>query len=239
MKSKIVFILLTCLFCFNLQASHHHHHDHGYQFTVHKKDYSFSTVFELEDEDCLVGSILKSVFRIRTNYDIYDPYGKYMGTGICRFFSLGLFYTWATNIDIYDANGNWIGLIDGCMFTTEAAKFDFYNYKGDCVGLAYLDNSKSGFSIEDPNNSAHIIGCLNLHGHEADHWEVSIFDKNPIQRELIEVFATFICDKRKAFMDKAQGYQVPNGPGQGYQDNSGSGQGYQDNSGAGQGYQGN
>lgn len=171
------------------------------KYDIVRNDYSFSTVFELSEEECLVTSVVKSVFNVRTHYALHDPCGVYKGQGICRFFCLGLFYTWGTEIDVYDEEGNKVGLIDGQAASSESAKFSLYNEEGEKVGIAYLDKNCSAFSIVHPQNSSHLIARLGRKFVEdtVDYWTVAIYDSQAIPERVLQVFAAFACDTQDKF----------------------------------------
>jgi hypothetical protein len=170
-------------------------------FEVHQKNYTFSTCFEMNSGDQPLGSIVKSCFSIRTNYILYDHLGNYEGDGVCRLFTLGAFRSWGTEIDVYDKNDVKIGLIDGQVATSAAAKFSIYNAEGNRVGIAYLDLSKSGFTIVDPENENHLLVSYkrNFVQDTIDHWDVVVYEKDVIDIRIIKVFAGFCVDTQKNF----------------------------------------
>lgn len=174
---------------------------HATQYSVQRSDYTFSTVFEMASDNQLVGSIYKSVFHITTHYDIYDNYGVFKGQGICRFFCLGLLYSWGTEIDVYDAEGRYIGMIDGQMASTEPAKFSIYDGLGNRTGIAYLEQNCAAFTIVDPNNSSHILARFsrNFLLDTIDCWDVSIYDPSRISDKILQIFAAFACDTQGQF----------------------------------------
>lgn len=174
--------------------------DH-FKFSVHQKDYRFSTVFEIDSKGKPLGTVVKSVFRVRTNYDVYDEYGQWQATGISRLLCLGIFRPWGAEIDVYDTKGEVIGLIDGQVATAQAAKYSFYNSRGDCVGVAYMDLSGAGFSILDPQKEKHVLARLtrNFVRDQIDYWDIVLYDVEEIDPALIKVFAAFAVDKQEFF----------------------------------------
>lgn len=194
-KSIISFFCLLQVSCFAARA------DNVDEYTVMQSDYRFSTVFDMYSNEQLMGSVEKSIFHVREHYTLYDGDGKYVAQGIKSPFNLGLFYKWATEIDIYDENGNHIGKIDGQVVSSEEAKFSIYDYKGDKVGIAYLDKNCGAFTIFDPNNSSRMFARLsrNFVLDTIDHWDVAVFKNCTISPYIIQIFAAFACDTQEYF----------------------------------------
>ena len=176
-------------------------HKDTFKFDIHQKDYRFSTVFEMDSKGKPLGTVVKSTFRLRGNYDVYDEYGEWEATGISRLLCLGIFKPWGAEIDVYDTKGNVIGLIDGQVATTEAAKYSIYNSRGERVSIAFMDLTKAGFSILDPEKETHVIARLtrNFISDQVDYWDVMIYDVDVIDPAIIKVFAAFAVDKQEYF----------------------------------------
>lgn len=177
-----------------------------YDFNVHKRDYTFSSEFEIEHEGVQFAQAVKSIFHVRTHYDLYDEKGEFKAQGIHSFFpsyGLGWFYSWAADIDIYGKTGEYLGMIDGTVYTDASAKFNFYNSLNERVGIAYMDRELRNFIITDPKNSTHKIAELVRHyiEYETDFWTVRIFDKDAIAPELLEIFTVFACDRQDQFLE--------------------------------------
>ena len=177
--------------------------DSSLKFKVYEQDYTFSTVYEMGSGEGLMGSVSKSVFHIRTNYDLYDKKGAFEAVGICRVLTLGLIYSWATEMDLYDSNGQHIGVIDGQLMTSSQAKFSIYDSTQKRVGIAYLDNTCSAFTIVDPDNERHILASLkrNFVADTIDNWEVSIYERDVIDVRIIKIFSAFAVDTQKDFKE--------------------------------------
>jgi len=184
---------------------HHHHHDHKYKFSIHQKDYRFSTVFEMDSHGTPHGSVVKSSLRwlkpLRDSYDVYDKNGEWIATGISRIFCLGLFHAWGAEFDIYDTSGNVIGVIDGQVMTSESAKYSIYNKSGNRVAIAYLDLTNAGIAIVHPEKTNHIFARLtrNFVRDQVDHWDVVVYDTDQIDPAIIKVFAAFAVDYQERF----------------------------------------
>ena len=193
-KFRLVFVAVLLSLCSSAWA-------HKETYSVRQKSYRLSTVFELDKEGHPLGSVWKSVFRIRTNYDVYDDSGEHEATGIARIWCLGTFRPWGAEFDVYDRHGDRIGVIDGQVATTEAAKYSFYNSQGEKVGIAYLDLTCAGFSILDPEKDTKIIARLtrNFVEDQVDHWDVVVYEHKAIDPALIKVFAAFAVDKQAYF----------------------------------------
>lgn len=192
------FFLIACLIAGSLSASADE--TIPYQFKIQKKDYRFSTFFEIDSEDTYRGTVKKSCLRVRTHYDLSNQHG-WQATGICRLLTLGALYTWATEIDVYDTEGTWIGMIDGQVMTTAAARFSLYNEASELVGIAFLDQGCQGVTIASPDNEAYTIAKFDrLYVlDKVDDWIVSVYDPGRIDGRLIRIFAAFILDHQGEF----------------------------------------
>lgn len=198
MRSKYHVLFLLFLI-FSISSSYAN--EKKYHFKISKKEYRFSTFFEIDSEDSFRGNIKKSVFRLRTCYDLSDIHG-WQATGIVRVLSLGAIYTWAKEIDVYDdTRGEYIGMIDGQVVTTAAARFSLYDAKNDLVGIAFLDNNYSGFTISDPSSEAYTIARLkrNYIRDDVDNWEVTVYEGERIDPRILRIFSAFAVDYQNAF----------------------------------------
>ncbi len=202
MKRSLKWIgFLTILVCYYLTFNILEAKDNTISYQVKRSDYTFSTVFDMSTEKLSMGSVVKSVFHIKTHYDAYDRFGLYEGQGICRISGLGVLYTWATEIDLYDAEGNEAGMIDGQVVSTEPAKFSFYDAIGQRVAIGYLDQHCMGFTLVDPDNSSFILARLNRNFIQGavDNWDVIIYHPERISPLQVKVFAAFVCDTQHKF----------------------------------------
>lgn len=167
----------------------------GYHFSIYEKTYPLATYFTIESDDTYRGSVKKSFFRMRTNYDLSDAHG-WQATGIKRILSLGAIYPWATEVDIYNTIGGSIGMIDGQVVSTAAARFSIYDQNETLVGIAFLDYSLNSYSIVYPDSEAFPIAELHRH-HEVnglDWWDVTVYDEAQIDQRIIRIFASMVCD---------------------------------------------
>ena len=186
------------------------HEDHPYSFTISSDPYAFSTYFQINSNDSYIGTIKKSSFRIRTNYDLSDENG-WQATGIVRVLSLGSFYTWAREIDVYDTRGVKVGMIDGQVGTTEGAKFSFYEYGEEenytHVGTAYLDGDCDSFTIFPPSSEGISpivrMGRVTVSG-GVDFWEVNVHRSEKIDDRMVRIFAAFVLDHQSDFQKMGQ-----------------------------------
>lgn len=176
------------------------------RFIVQEKQYQFSTYFEMDGKNCPIGTVVKSAFRLRTNYDLYGPKGQYEGVGIVRpfgSFGLGALYSWATDIDVYDPDGHVIGMIDGEAATSEAAKFKLFDGDGHLCGIAYMDRTISGFTIYHPSNQNFRIAVFSRQfiKDQIDKWEVVVYDPDIVDPRIIKIFAAFAVDHQEFFKE--------------------------------------
>jgi hypothetical protein len=177
------------------------HHDHINHYRVTRSNYVFSTTFDMSADHRSIGSVVKSKFHLTSQYDSYDSFGTYEGTGICSLFCLGVIFTRGAEIYIYDAMGHYEGIIDGQFASLEPAKFSFYDAKGQRVAIAYLDNNRMGFSLVDPENSNLILARLtrNFVVDAIDNWDVVIYHPDRIPARMVKTFASFACDWQNNF----------------------------------------
>ena len=173
------------------------------EFNIFEKQYRLSTVFEMDAHGKPFGTVVKSVFRIRTNYDVYDAQGVRRATGICRLLCLGSFAVWGTEIDVYDTEGNYLGFIDGQAATLESAKFSIYDKEGDRVGIAYMDLTNAGFSILHPEKETSLFVRLTRKfvQDQIDSWKIDVYDDKAIHPDVIKVFAAFAIDRQEFFKE--------------------------------------
>ena len=183
--------------------------DHPYEFLIKKNVSRFSETYAisaLRQGDTTYpatypGSVKKSSFRIRTNYDLSNQEG-WQATGITRLLSLGVVYPWATDIDIYDTRGVKIGLIDGSIATIEAARFDLYNYNeaGEATQVAVvLANANfTHFSVTSPGN---YLPIAELTRNKKDNiWRVTVIAPDIIDDRIIRIFAGFVVNYQDKFL---------------------------------------
>jgi hypothetical protein len=178
------------------------------KYTIREREYLFSNYFEFMPEIGPLETVVKKRYaglHVTDNYAVYDGKGVWNASGSCRIFCLGLLYSWATEIDVYDQNGKQIGLIDGQVATTAAARFSIYEYDAEGVAqlkaIAFMDNEKRSFSIVHPDNYKHSIAFLwriflpDLR----DHWECQVYEGDLLDPRIIKVFAAFAVDHQEFF----------------------------------------
>lgn len=203
--STILFLLTFTTYATN-SSRDGVHEQQPYEITLTKHVYKFSEIYQIKSplRDTYPGSIKKSAFRIRTNYDLSNKDG-WQATGITRVVSLGSIYPWAKDIDIYDTRGAQIGLIYGELATLESAKFSIYEYddasKAQMVGIAYADPDFKRFVILESNNNPHPIAEFNRNTAD-DSWNVSVHYPEKIDDRIIRIFAGFIVDYENKFLAK-------------------------------------
>ncbi len=196
LKKYVIYFLLLLSF-----GAVYVHADETLSYNVKKKVYMSSVVFELNAKKSMIGTVVKSPFRLRTNYDLYDARGVWQASAVCRILTLGLFYDWGTELDFYDPAGAYIGMIDGQVVTEASAKFSFYDAEGSHVGIAYLDVNNTGFTIVNPENQYHTIAqyTRNFVENTLDTRDVIIYDQRQIPAELLHVFGAFAVDRQGSF----------------------------------------
>ena len=178
----------------------------SYTFSIYKKPYSFSTIYEMTSDKEPFGTAEKTTYSIRKTYDLYSPEGTPEGSAICQLASFGLFFAWATDIDLYDANGFKIGLIDGELFSPAPAEFSIYNAQEQKVGSAYLNEERTEFTILNPNDSYKILATLKQETLDStDFWNITVYDEDTIDQRIIKYFAVFAID----FQDKLKKLPIP------------------------------
>lgn len=205
-RAIICFLLLFTAANATIKAAVHE--DHPYEFEVRRDPYQFATFFQITSKDSYIGSVKKSAFRLRRNYDLSNKDG-WQATGIVRIITLGVIYSWASEIDIYDTEGTKIGMIDGQIVTTENAKFSLYAYdeSGNYthVGTAYLDRDFDSFTILPPDGTPHPIAKLERFimptGNGIDYWRTQVYQPEVIDDRLVRILATFVMDHQDDFKD--------------------------------------
>lgn len=180
------------------------HEDHPYNFLVTKDIYKLSEFYQIKSplEETYAGSVKKSAFRIRTNYDLSNKDG-WQATGITRIISLGSLYVWAKEIDIYDTRGVQIGFIDGNLATLESAKFTIYDYdelgKANAIGIAYANSNFDRFVIVPSTTNPHLIAELNRNLNDKN-WSISVHSPELIDDRIIRIFSAFVIDYEDKFL---------------------------------------
>lgn len=173
---------------------------HQYSFSMTKKDYLFSTEFELDSDDIEISYVKKPKLSIHTQYDLQGSKGI-EATGSVRILSMGSVFPWGKDIDIYDEKGGYLGMIDGEALTTADAKFSIYNEDGNKVGIAYLDDNKTGFTIVHPENYARVIARLKREYVKdvPDAWKTKVYQGDDIDPRILKLFAAFAVDTEGLF----------------------------------------
>lgn len=164
-----------------------------YSYMVLKNPYRFSTYFEMMGEHGYEGRVVSNFFHARTTYDLYNAAGVYEGQGICRALSLGVLCSWARDIDIYDATGVCIGLIQGQVLTTAAAKFNFYDAYGQLVCSAYQNYNQSSFNMLDASPMERMMGVVKRNA-IADEWDVTLYQSDIVDHRCLKIFSAFVSD---------------------------------------------
>lgn len=199
------FVMLSLISGFSLASVHE---DHPYDLKISKHLFKFSEVYQLKSplKETYPGSIKKSAFRIRTNYDLSNKDG-WQATGITRILSLGAIYPWATEIDIYDTRGVQIGLIDGNMATAESAKFTLYEYdeagNSKSIGFAYANPEFNRFIILASPENPHPIAEIERNETEKN-WNISVHYPEQIDDRIVRIFAGFVIDYQDKFLTKIE-----------------------------------
>lgn len=194
---KQFIIATTGLFIFSITSLF----GEGYHFEIQQHDHKFASYFDIDSDDTYPGTVKKSVFRLRENYDLSDEHG-WQATGIVRAVSLGTVYPWAKEVDIFDTQYEWIGFIQGQVLTTAAARYNIYNQSEQLVGLVYLNSEMASFSIVDPENPAHRIAQFKRIYVEGikDPWRVIVYDGDAIDERMLRLFAAIMVDIQEQFL---------------------------------------
>lgn len=199
-------LLISALLCLMVcaQAWASIHADHPYHFLITKQVFKTTEIYQIKsrEQDTYPGTVKKSMFRVRTNYDLSDKNG-WSATGIVRLFSLGSVYPWAKDVDIYDTRGVQIGMIDGSFVTLESARFDIYEYdeagNHNLIGVAYASGDFNQFTIHPDNQDPRTIAELTRVNHESG-WSVSVHNPELIDDRIIRIFSGFVIDHQDKFL---------------------------------------
>lgn len=198
---KKLSLFLSCWLLIGAVAPIYADNENALHYTVTKHNYTFSTEFEMANNSQFLGSVVKSKFRLFTRYDVYDRLGAFGGQGIKKLSISGLLGVWGTDIGVKDEAGNYVGFIDGEIASFQAAKFVFYDTEDNRVGVAYLDENCSAFTIYDGMTEKRILARLtrNFVQETVDYWDVTIYDTQAISPLIVQVFAAFACDSQGKF----------------------------------------
>ena len=207
-------IVVSSLFALCLTSSclAHASNDYGvhentpYQFDIKKDIHPTSEVYRINSKirETYPGSIKKSAFRIRTNYDLSNEHG-WQATGITRIVSLGSLFSWAKDIDIYDTRRVQIGMIDGELATFESAKFSIYTYdkegKATRNAIAYANSNFTRFIIlSEEDTNINPIPIAELNRTEPNNWHVLVNYPEKIDDRIVRIFAGFVIDYQNKFL---------------------------------------
>ncbi|MBS4163226.1 Uncharacterized protein PRO82_000526 [Candidatus Protochlamydia amoebophila] len=162
-------------------------------YQVSKEEHTFSTIFDMTWQKQPVGTVVKSVFHLTTEYDLYNRFGLYEAKGICRLISLGTFFSWGTAIDLFDIDNRLIGFIEGKFFTQEAAQFNFYNEAKKLIAIAILYPKDKQFKIVDPIYH-HLIASLTYQKTNDNMDLIAIYKPKKIPAPYLKIFSAFACD---------------------------------------------
>lgn len=172
-----------------------------YQFILSKKEYLFSTEFEIDSDQIEPAKISKPKVAVKTYYELEGSQG-FCARGSVRILSMGSLFAWGKDIDVYDDKGDYLGMIDGEALTTAEAKFSFFDAGGNKVAIAYLDDNKTGFTIVHPYNNSRVIARLTREfiPHIPDPWKVRVYQGQDVDQRLLQIFAAFAVDSSSSFL---------------------------------------
>lgn len=208
MKTRCVYLLslFSLFFAFAMPLRGEVNQGGSYHFSMHLNAYALATYFTIQSDDTYRGVVKKSSFRVRTNYDLSNGDG-WQATGIKRVLSLGSIYPWATEVDIYDTRWEHVGMIDGQVVSTAAARFSIYDAEGNLCGIAFLDYSLNCYTIVYPDSDAYPVAELHRHRevYGQEWWDVVVYDENQIDERIIRIFAAMVSD----IQDDIEVYYAP------------------------------
>ncbi|MCD6038933.1 MAG: hypothetical protein K0S27_333 [Gammaproteobacteria bacterium] len=180
------------------------HESNPYTFSITKHIYKLAEMYQIKSfqDETYPGTVKKSAFRVRTNYDLSNAEG-WQATGITRIASLGTIYPWAKEIDIYDTRGVKIAFIDGEFATLESAKFTLYEYDevghAMLIGFAYASKDFTHFAVVPSMNDPRPLAELNSNP-DGQSWNVTVHYPEKIDDRLIRIFAGFVLDYQYKFL---------------------------------------
>jgi hypothetical protein len=199
-----LFVSTSCLA--HADSNYGVHEEKPYQFDIKKDIHPTAEVYRINSKvrETYAGSIKKSAFRVRTNYDLSNEHG-WQATGITRILSLGALFSWAKDIDIYDTRRVQIGMIDGELATFESAKFSIYTYDEEGVptrnAIAYANADFSRFIIlSEEDTNINPIPIAELNRTEPNNWHISVNYPEKIDDRILRIFAGFVVDYQNKFL---------------------------------------
>lgn len=134
----------------------------------------------------------KTIAKAVKNYGILSIQGMLNGS----FFGLFKRVT-LSDFDIYDAQGGYLGVIDGNMFTTSKAYFQFKDHEG--TTKAYAKEEKSRILIRAQTTNE-LLGYIRreIIPQIKDSWMMGI--KEGVDQRMALIFAAFIVDNESHFL---------------------------------------
>jgi hypothetical protein len=162
---------------------------HHYGFSVTRKENLFSIEFNLDSKEIEISSVKRTKISIRPQYFLEGLKGIQC-RGIGRAVSMG----WDKDLDIYDDKDTYLGRIEGEILSTEDAKFSIYNEDGDKVGIAYLDDNKTDFTIVHADHCARVIAHLKRD--TPDVWKMKVYQGDDIDPRILKLLSVFVVDSQ-------------------------------------------
>ncbi|MCP5505986.1 MAG: hypothetical protein H7A38_03785 [Chlamydiales bacterium] len=151
-----------------------------------------------------------NLFDWRTHYTLTDAntgkmiaeavknYGILSFQGMLNGSFLGLFKgATLADFDVYDAEGAYVGFIDGNVFTTSKAYFQFKDHEG--TTKSYAKEEESQIFIRDQTSNG-VVGYMRreIIPQIKDSWMMKI--KDGVDQRVALIFAAFIVDNQAYFL---------------------------------------
>lgn len=176
--------------------------DSSWSVTKDSSPCAYTAVFDIAKADQSSYKVVRSgLFTPRYYYDLYDTNGTFLVRGITRAFSLGMVFAWGMEIDLYD-NNEWIGMIEGRMWTKSRAKFSFYDAMSQLTASAHLNDESSNFLIVSEQDQAQILAELKGKSYgDASMWEMKFLKPSAtVDERALQIFASFVADFQNNFV---------------------------------------
>lgn len=192
--------LLTCMVCLGCVAA-----EESVSFVIEKTGYLWSDHYVLDSENLdWVSTVYSRRIRLMTGYDLYNRQGECEVKASENFWCTGLLSSYYTEIDLYEPSGEWMGKIDGQWWTRGAeARYQILDADGRVLAIASLDKTHAGFTITHPDSYQRIVARLKrvYVPEQPDHWEVTVYDTEVLDRRFIQVFAAFAVNRQGDFRE--------------------------------------
>jgi hypothetical protein len=172
---------------------------HAIEYTVQRRDYRFSTYFEVGADGAPIGTVLRERWRqpMRAHYVLYDADGGRQGEAVTRLWSLGLFFSWASTVDLLDRDGRPAYRLVGHFFTTETACFRLQSAEGKDLAMLHVDLARTGCVATLPDNPFAVLARYyrnQVSDYTHERWDFTTLPEGPVAPMAWQLIGAFLAD---------------------------------------------